>query len=132
MRRVACLIAVCLLLVACQEKKMDRFEREAKDFTEKNCPQQLDAVTTLDSMVFEKDGDEGTLRLYYTLNFTEEERGRFMDVLTDVGEENLSMVKNSLQLVKYKEAGVRFSYIYHDALTGDKLVQYDFSRKDYE
>ncbi len=39
MKRTALLLMTALLmLTACQESKRERFEREAREFTQKNCP----------------------------------------------------------------------------------------------
>lgn len=119
------------MLCSCQEKKSERFEREAREFTEKNCPQHLDPITTLDSLVFEPAG-VGTLKQYYTLDLDDESREAFMNKLGEIGDTNLKIVKNSVLFIKHKDAGVTFSYIYFDAATGDKLVQYDFMEEQYK
>lgn len=122
-----------LLFCSCQEKRADRFEREAREYTEKHCPQRLeDGLTVLDSMVFVKDGGAGTLQLYYSLYLTDEERKQVMDKLGDLGDYNLRIVRNSVLFAKHKEAGVSFTYIYHDANKGDKIAEYHFEKKDYE
>lgn len=131
MKKILYLIIAIIALSACQEKKMDRFEREAREFTEKNCPQHLDNVTTLDSMVFVNSG-EGELRMYYTLQLDDDMKQLFMNSLGDLADENLSVVKNSVLFIKYKDAGVTFSYIYLDAVTGDKLVEYNFAKNQYQ
>lgn len=131
MKKLLFIIAVLATLASCQEKKQERFEREAREFTEKNCPQQLDAITTIDSMVYVNEGT-GELRIYYTLQLNDEERELFMDKLTELGENNLKIVRNSVLFVKYKDEGIKFSYIYHDAVTGEKLVEYNFSEEEYK
>jgi hypothetical protein len=45
---------------------------------------------------------------------------------------NLKDLRNSVALVKYKEEGVEFTYIYRDAETGEKIVEYHFTKKDYQ
>lgn len=122
-----------LLFSSCQEKKADFFEREAREFTEKNCPQQLDAYTRLDSVVYVKDDAAGNLRLYYaiTLN-TDDERTELMNHLGELGEQNLKIVRNSIAYTKHKEAGVSFTYIYYDTQRGGKIAEYHFTEKDYK
>lgn len=109
---------------------MDRFEREAREYTERNCPQKMDEITTLDSMVFVNKGD-GNLRMYYSLLLDDEQREAFSNVMGELADENLSVVRNSVAFIKQKEAGVTFSYIYVDAVTGDKLVEYNYTRNEY-
>ena len=127
-------VAALLLTSSCQEKRKDRFAREAREYTETHCPQPYgDGITTLDSMVFvPNDSTVGDLRLYYSLQLTDEQRAAMMDKLGDIGDENLRVVRNSILFAKHKEAGVSFTYIYHDAATGDKIVEYHFTTEDYE
>ncbi|MBQ6964287.1 MAG: hypothetical protein IJP82_01160 [Bacteroidaceae bacterium] len=123
-----------IALASCQEKRKDRFEREAQEYTQTHCPQPYgDGVTILDSMVFiPNDSTIGDLKLYYSLQLTEDQRKAFMDKLGDIGDENLKVVRNSVLFAKHKEAGVGFTYIYHDAATGDKMVEYHFTPEDYK
>lgn len=121
-----------MLLVACQEKLAQRFEREAREYTEANCPQQMDAVTCLDSMVYVPDEQGGELIQYYSLQLTSEQRTEMMNKLGEINDVNLRIVRNSIPFTKYREAGVSFTFIYHDATIGDKIVEYHFSKEDYE
>lgn len=125
------LVAV-LLLASCQEKRAQRFEREAREYTETNCPQQMDAVTCLDSIVFVPNEQVGELVLYYSLQLTEEQRTEMMNKLGDINDMNLRLIRNSVPFTKYREAGISFTYIYHDATLGDKIVEYHFTKEDYQ
>ena len=54
---IVLLLAVLLTFTACQESKRDRIEREAREFTEKNCPRaEFEDLIILDSLVFHNDG----------------------------------------------------------------------------
>ena len=121
-----------MLLVSCQEKRAQHFEREAREFTETNCPQQMDAMTCLDSMVYVPDEQGGELIQYYSLKLTSEQRAEMMNKLGEINDVNLRIVRNSIPFTKYREAGVSFTFIYHDATIGDKIVEYHFSKEDYE
>lgn len=127
------LLVMLLAFTSCQEKKADFFERDAREYTEKNCPQVLDEYTMLDSVVYVKEQDGvGELVQYYTLNLSVEARNELMKQLGELAEMNLTTIRNSIVLSKYKEEGVSFTYIYHDATTGEKIVEYHFTKKDYE
>lgn len=128
---VAALTTV-LFLSSCQEKRQDRFEREAREYTEQHCPKRLDPVTTLDSMVFVQEGAAGNLIQYYTLNLTDEQRTEVMNNLGEIGDQNLKVIRNSIVFNKQKEAGVDFTFIYYDATKGDKIVEYHFTKEEYE
>ena len=121
-----------MLLVSCQEKRAQRFEREAREFTETNCPQQMDAMTCLDSMVYVPDEQGGELIQYYSLKLTSEQRAEMMNKLGEINDVNLRIVRNSIPFTKYREAGVSFTFIYRDATVGDKIVEYHFAKEDYE
>ena len=121
-----------MLLVSCQEKRARRFEREAREFTETNCPQQMDAMTCLDSMVYVPDEQGGELIQYYSLKLTSEQRAEMMNKLGEINDVNLRIVRNSIPFTKYREAGVSFTFIYRDATVGDKIVEYHFAKEDYE
>ena len=126
-------LMLLLVLNSCQEKKADFFEREAKEYTEKHCPTKMDAVTTLDSIVFVKGEDRiGDLLLYYSLSLDETSRKILMDNLGQLADMNLNDLRNSIALAMYKEEGVEFTYIYHDASTGEKIVEFHLTKKDYQ
>ena len=127
------LLSVAVLVFSsCQEKRQDRFEREAREYTATYCPQRLDAITVLDSMVFEPKDDVGDLQLYYSLTLTAEQRDEFMNHLGELGDQNLKIVRNSVLFTKFKEVGAGFTYVYYDVASGDKLAEYHFTPKDYE
>ena len=125
---------VLLFFSSCQEKRQDRFVREAREYTEKHCPQPYgDGITTLDSMVFTpNDSTIGDLKIYYSLQLTDEMRDAVMDKLGEIGDENLKIVRNSVLFSKHKDAGASFTYIYHDAEKGDKIAEYHITREEYE
>ncbi len=117
---------------SCQEKKADFFEREAKAYTAKHCPQQLDEFTRVDSVVYVKNEEAGDLRFYYSVTFAEDTlRTLMMDHLGELGDSHLKNVRNSVLFTKQKEAGVTFTYIYYDAVRGDNFVEYHFTPEDY-
>ncbi len=125
-------LVMLLGVMSCKESAAERFEREAKEFTKKNCPQHFnDGVTILDSIVFEKKGN-GVQKMYYSLQLDDEQRDAFNQSLDLVTEGNLKSLRNNVQFAKLKEAGVSFEYIYHDATTGEKLVSFVYSPTEYE
>lgn len=127
------LLAILLAFTSCQNRKAEVFAREAKEYTEKNCPLMMDNVTRLDSIVFvEQDDRIGDMVMYYTLYLDNESRKILMDHLGELSDMNLKDLRNSVMMAKYKEAGVEFSYIYHDEETGEKIVEYHLTKKDYE
>jgi len=118
-----------VLLTACQESLEDRCAREAKEFTEKNCPRAVDKEIVLDSMAFEK--ATHTISYLYTLMGTLDDPQRidskhFRELL-------LMEVKNSTNLKLYKDAGYSFRYAYYSEKNyGTKLFEATFRESDYQ
>ena len=128
MKKAVLLIMSIMLLTACQESLEDRCAREAKEFTEKNCPRAVDKEIVLDSMAFEK--STHTISYLYTLMGTLDDPQRidskhFRELL-------LMEVKNSTNLKLYKDAGYSFRYCYYsEKENGTKLFEATFRKSDY-
>ena len=125
---VVTLMAGAMLLTACQESLEDRCAREAKEFTEKNCPRAVDKEIVLDSMTFEK--STHTISYLYTLNGTLDDPQRIDS--THFRELLLMEVKNSTNLKLYKDEGYAFRYAYYSQKNnGTKLFEATFRESDY-
>ena len=128
MKKTVVLLLSIVLLTACQESLEDRCAREAKEFTEKNCPRAVDKEIVLDSMAFEK--ATHTISYLYTLMGTLDDPQRidskhFRELL-------LMEVKNSTNLKLYKDAGYSFRYCYYsEKENGTKLFEATFRKSDY-
>ena len=129
MKKTVVLLLSIVLLTACQESLEDRCAREAKEFTEKNCPRAVDKEIVLDSMAFEK--STHTISYLYTLMGTLDDPQRidskhFRELL-------LMEVKNSTNLKLYKDAGYSFRYCYYsEKENGTKLFEATFRESDYQ
>ena len=128
MKKTVVLFMSIMLFVACQESLEDRCAREAKEFTEKNCPRAVDKEIVLDSMTFEK--STHTISYLYTLTGVLDDPQRidsakFHELL-------LMEVKNSTNLKLYKDAGYAFRYAYYsEKNNGTKLFEATFRESDY-
>lgn len=128
MKKAVILIMSIMLLTACQESLEDRCAREAKEFTEKNCPRAVDKEIVLDSMTFEK--ATHTISYLYTLTGTLDNPQRVDK--TKFREALLLEVKNSTNLKLYKDAGYSFRYAYYsEKENGTKLFEATFRESDY-
>lgn len=129
MKKIVTLVVTLLLIVACQESSQERFEREAKEFTEQHCPQELAQDIRLDSVSFSK--AQNTYYYYYTLS-----GGLEQQAMTDstAGEEQrkflLNGVCNDVSTKLEKEAKVTFHYIYRTT-TGKAVWDFVFKHEDY-
>ncbi len=128
MKKLWILSAIMLLFTACQESLEDRCEREAKEYTRKNCPAKMDNNTTLDSLTFER--ETHTLHYYYKLT-------GFAD--NDSVVENLDVVnilknelRNTTTLKLYKDNHYRFAYTYRSEKNPEKVfIDIVLTDKDY-
>lgn len=122
------LSVVCL--ASCQENKLDRIERESREYTERNCPQVLDSLVTLDSIVFHNDGSNDFVYCYSVKN---------VDGIKEAMAENeetlrsnyLSSIRNSVDLKNIKAEGLNIVYRYSLADTNEQLAEFSFSKSDY-
>ena len=128
MKRIWIIIAVALVVTACQETLEDRCEREAKEYTEKHCPTPIAKDIVMDSMTFNK--STHTITYAYTLSGDIDDSA----VVNGVNTRDLLLneVKNSANLRLYKEAGYNFRYVYFSKKKkGTQLFNTTFRQSDY-
>ena len=128
------LLLLCLMtvsLTACHENLEDRAEREAREFTDKNCPTPPHENAILDSMVFYK--STHTLTYYYTLVNTADDKDKIRRIEGTIHQALLEEVQNNTNLRAYKDAGFSFAFIYRSC-KNKKIVLYKdvIQRKDYQ
>lgn len=127
MRNIVFLTMTCALLCACHESLEERAAREAREFTEKNCPVRISELVVTDSMTFEP--ATSTIHYYMTVN------GR-ADT-TDINKKQLradmvESIKGATNLRVYKEAGFGFCYTFFSQKhPGEKVAEVNITKKDY-
>ncbi len=128
MKKIWTIVVFLTLLTACQESLEDRCEREAKEYTRRNCPMKMDSNSILDSLVFER--STRTIHYYYTLTgFADRD-----SVLEQVDAVNVlrNEVKNSTALRIYKENKFNVAYTYRSQKDPKKIrMEVVFTEKDY-
>ena len=125
-------LGVIALFASCTQDKFDiNCQKEARGFTERQCPRKVDEITTIDSMVYHI--DTRTLTYYYTLdstlNLKEMDNCIALGLFHDLLHENL---KNNISLKKHKEHKVNFEYIYYLQGKDSVVVHEVFTEKDYK
>ena len=124
-------LCAALTMTACDFESFDeRCAREAKEYTEKQCPRRMDICTDMDSLTY--DLETHTLNYYYTVEGE-------LDTDSMMNEENCGKIEellrknviNSVELKTYKENGINFSYCYHSKTTGKVRFKACFTPKDY-
>ena len=129
MKKMFVMALMALTFYACQESLEQKAMKEAKLYTQKNCPAQLDKNLTMDSLTFE--AGTHTLHYYYTLSGNADSVG----LLNKDNARNalLTELKNTTTMMAYKEAGFSFAYTYHSK-KDPKTILFEtvFNEKDYK
>ncbi len=128
MRKLLLTVVASLALIACQESLDEKAAKEAKLYTQKNCPAQIAENLTMDSLTFEQ--ATHTLRYYYTISGT----GDSVGLLNPESARSalLAELKNTTSMMAYKKAGYSFGYTYHSRRhPGTVLFETVFKAKDY-
>ncbi len=126
------LLLTAVLCAACTERFEHRCQREAREYTEKQCPRLIDkeACIVMDSMTF------GTAPLGFTYHYHVQGQLDNRELLTDEMLENfrqdlLSSVRQDISLKAYKEKGFTFTYRYLSASTGEVFTEAIITPEDY-
>lgn len=128
MKKLFLLFATTLLLTACQETLEQRCAREAKEYSQKNCPAPIAKGVTIDSMSF--DVATHTLIYSYTLEGVIDDSAVIRN--NNPREQMLQQLKNATAMKPYKDAGYNFRYTYYSTKKkGEKLFEATFQEKDY-
>ena len=128
MKKILATTMFLMLLTACQKSFEERCAREAKTYTEKNCPAFINKTTRIDSLTF----DAATHTVSYCYSLIGE-----ADVPGSINEEEarlrlLNEVKNSTNLKAYRDEGYNIRYVYHSGNNPqDVLLEVMFTKKDY-
>ena len=122
------LIMTASLLTACGNNFDDRLKDEAEQLTKKHCPQQVDDITTLDSVVY--DMERRTYVRYFTLAadavpVAKENRLAVKATLTDE-------LKNDASWKRVKDEKINFEYVYRDASNGTLAFTIRLEPADYQ
>ena len=128
MRRFLVFISAVMLFSACQETLEQQAERTFREYTAKNCPQQISETIVLDSCRFE--ADTHTPHYFYHFmgvmdNDSVQEPVYMRQLLLDV-------LKNETSVRIYKENDYNFKYTYRSQKEPEKvLFEAAFTAADY-
>ena len=128
MKKYWILAIITLIFTACQESLEDRCERDAKEYTRKQCPATIDKYTIIDSLTFER--ATHTIHYYYRLTGAADEAQMIKEI--DAVNTLKQTLKNSTSVKTYKDKKYRFAYTYRSAKDPKKiLLEVVFTDKDY-
>lgn len=132
-KKLTAIVALCTLIVcgACkQETKDEQFKKDFEQFTQKECPKEIDLFIQLDSANYNI--ESRTLNYHYTLEEELDHDTIYDEKTKDLFHENiLKSLKTSIQLKPYKDEGITFRYIYRSNSTGKTLLELTFTAEQY-
>jgi hypothetical protein len=128
-KHLIALLTATLTMVACQESLNEKCARECRQYTQKNCPAQIDNHTIIDSMTFE--AATRTIHYYYTLTGVADSVGLLSH--EEVHQALRDQVRNTTMMRAYKEEGYNFTYTYHSQRRPELvLFEETLTKKDYQ
>ena len=117
-----------LMLSSCQESLNEKAAREARLYTQKNCPAMLAENIRIDSLAFEP--ATRTLHYYYTLSgiadtIIPSRQPAMRDAL-------LHDLKNTTIMKTYKDEGFNFAYTYRSEKNPETIIlDATFTKDEY-
>lgn len=126
------LLLVCgIAMVACHENLEQRAARQAKEFTQKNCPSAIRDNVRTDSLTY----DEATRTLIYSYTlFNELDDSANMKAQEVKSVEGLrNALTRDISMKTYKDAGFNIRYVYHSNKKPQLiLLQKTFTPEEYQ
>lgn len=123
--------AVMMCSTSCQESLPERCQREAKEYTEKNCPVKVENNVILDSMTFDR--KTLTINYFYTLENELDDETMIGTQADNLHTLMLNALKNATNIKLYKENGYNFHYIYLSRKDNrKKLLDILLKKEDYQ
>lgn len=96
-----------LTLQSCHENLEERAARECKEYTERNCPQQLGNGVVYDSLTF--DIPTQTVHHHYSVKGDADNAQAFAEHKDELRKLELEGLRRDISTQKYKEAGYNFA-----------------------
>ena len=118
-------------LVACTESFSDRCRREAREYTERECPRLEHQFVIMDSMTYNDEPQGFTYHYRLTGDFDKPEL-LTPEILSAFTEQMQQALRENLTLRAYKERDFTFTYRYLSARTDSLLFQVSFGPEDYK
>lgn len=128
---IAVTAGAALLLGACKrETKDEKFKREFEQYTQKECPKNVNPYTCQDSICY--DIESRTLTEYYTVwDMLDVDTFYTEDIVNSLHEDILKTLKSSIHMKPYKDEGINFVYDYRSRSTGKRLLELRYTKDDY-
>jgi ADP-ribose pyrophosphatase YjhB (NUDIX family) len=117
-------------LVSCTESFEERCRREAREYTEQQCPRLVDRYICLDSMTYE-DAPQGFTYHHTVMGELDNDSLLTPEILSAFHETLLENIRNDINLKRCKDRGFTFTYRYTSASTGKLFTEASIGPEDY-
>lgn len=124
---VACIL---FLPISCRQSSFDdECEKEAREYTEKKCPQKIMDGVVMDSLSYSR--TEKCMSYFYTLSGELDNPEIIRENSSAIKSQLLEAIKNSVELKRAKDAGVAFRYVYISMKTHKQIVSMKIDKSEY-
>lgn len=125
------LATMALMTSACTESFADRCRREAKEYTERECPRLEHQFVIMDSMTYADEPQGFTYHYRLTGDFDNPEllTSSILDAFTEQMKQSL---RENITLKSYKERNFTFTYRYFSDSTDSLVLEARFGPEDYK
>lgn len=131
MKNTFLLIIAAALLASCHESIEKRAEREAREYTQKNCPTPEVNNTRTDSVTF--DTATRTYTYYCSVTGVMDDAQLIDKHHDEISDGLLSNLRQSTEIKVYKEAGFNFAYVLRSTKNkGQVLYKATFKPQSYK
>lgn len=123
--------SVASMMMACTESFEERCRREAREYSERECPRMIEKFIRMDSMTFVN--EPVGFVYYYTVLGEFDNKALLSDELVETFRaELLNNIRNDINMKRYKEKGFTFTYSYQSGSTGEPFIEASFGPDDYK
>lgn len=131
MKKSIVLLLSVLALSSCHQNLQERAQKEATEFTKRNCPMRVNDMVSYDSVVFDK--STTTFHYYYTLSGKADDAAALAGKADEYRRQMIHSIREDVSKKAYKEAGYSFTTTYFSQKDkGRKLLETTVTQKDYQ
>ena len=124
-------LALATVTTACTESFADRCRREAREYTERECPRMEHQFVIMDSMTYADEPQGFTYHYRLTGDFDNPEL-LTQEVLDEFTAQMRQSLRENLSLRAYKERDFTFTYRYLSERTDSLVLEASFGPEDYK
>jgi len=117
-------------LSSCTESFSDRCRREAKEYSERECPRMVEQFIRMDSMTYVEE-PQGFTYYYSVVGELDNPELLTPEAIEAFRTQLLESIRNDLHMKRYKDKGFVLTYQYISDSTGKDFIKVSFGPEDY-